>query len=75
MHPIATETVPISHMEYRLRQLSAQYRPDKTSNPKVSHIYYSAPSRRWLLVKRKNAQAVVITHWATCPCALTQASV
>lgn len=74
MHPIATETVPIPHMKQRLAQLRAVYRRDKTANPNVSHIYESPTLRRWLLVKRKDAHHVVITHWATCPCALTQAT-
>lgn len=69
------ETIPVTHLHSRLRQLSAVYRPDKTQNANVAHVYYAAPSKRWLLVRRSGPHHATIHYYDTCPCALTQASV
>jgi hypothetical protein len=70
---MAPEIVPVSMLRYRLGQLRAQYRPDKTADPSKSHVYYMPSTRRWLLVKRRDANHVTISYHDTCPCALSQA--
>lgn len=59
------ETIHANALHARLRSLSAQYMPDRSSA--VAHIYYSAPSRRWIKVVRKGPM-VVLSYHATCPC-------
>lgn len=71
---MTTEIVPVQLLNHRLRQLRAQYRADKTANPNQAQIYYMPTTRRWLLVKRRDARHVNITYYDTCPCALTQAA-
>lgn len=60
------ETLPASALHARLRSLSAQYQQDRSSA--VAHIYYSAPSRRWIKVVRAPNGYVTLSYHATCPC-------
>ena len=60
------ETLPASALHARLRSLSAQYMQDRSSA--AAHIYYSAPSRRWIKVVRAAGGNVALTYHATCPC-------
>lgn len=69
-----SEIVPVHMLRYRLQQLRAQYRADKTADPNQAHIYYMPTTRRWLLVKRRDANHVGITYYDTCPCAMMQGS-
>lgn len=71
---MASEVVPVSHLPRWQRAHGAQYRADRTANPSKSHIYYLPASKRWALVKRRDAHHVVISYYNVCPCALTQAS-
>lgn len=60
------ETIPVDSLRARLRSLSAVFQPDRSGD---AHIYYSAPSRRWIKVVRVGPQHVRLTYHATCPCA------
>lgn len=60
------ETLPEGALHARLRALSAQYQADRSSAK--AHIYYAAPSRRWIKVYRGAPGTVVLEYHATCPC-------
>lgn len=61
------ERVHTSALHARLRALSAVYHQDRSSQ--AAHIYYSAPSRRWIKVTRdRDPSYVQLTYHATCPC-------
>jgi hypothetical protein len=60
------EQIPLTHLHARLKQLSAQYQPPpKSSN--AAHIYWAAPSQRWIKVVR-SGQTAKLTYHTTCPC-------
>lgn len=64
--PLQREAVHVTALPTRLKQLSAQYFPDRSSGH--AHIYYSAPMRHWLKVYRTGPAAVAIEHYVDCPC-------
>ena len=65
--PAAAEDVAVDGLHPRLRQLGAEYQPDRSTNK--SHIYYSRPTRRWLRVIMPRTGVCRIEHWVECPCA------
>jgi hypothetical protein len=50
----------------RLRALSAQYMPDRSTGG--AHIYWAPPSRKWIKVYRSAPGVVTLEYHATCPC-------
>lgn len=60
------ETIPATALHPRLRSLGAQFMPDRSSAN--AHIYWAAPSRRWIKVVKAGPNAVKLTYHATCPC-------
>lgn len=63
-----TETIPAASLHARLRSIGAQYYADRSSAQ--AHIYYSAPTKRWVKVYRyrRDPNFVVVEYHATCPC-------
>jgi hypothetical protein len=62
---LARESVSAEGLHARLRQLGAEYYPDRSAAD--SHIYYARPLRRWLRVARQG-DVLVIEHHRDCPC-------
>jgi len=61
------ERVPAGSLHGRLRALGAVYQADRSSA--AAHIYYSAPSRRWIKVTRdRDPNVMRLEFHATCPC-------
>lgn len=62
------ERIHASALHARLRDLSAAFQRDRSSD--AAHIYYSAPSRRWIKVVRdkRDPNVMELTFHATCPC-------
>ena len=68
--PNAQEDLPVSHLHPRLKQLSAEYQADRSTNK--SHIYFSRPTQRWLRVISPRAGTCRIEYWVDCPCAFLE---
>lgn len=60
------ERVSVAGLRARMKGLGAQFMPDRSSNE--AHIYWSAPTGRWIKAVRKGPDVVELTFHATCPC-------
>lgn len=61
----SAETVAVSGLHARLRQLGAEYYQERSTSK--AHVYYARPLRRWLKVMRRG-ESCRIEYWADCPC-------
>lgn len=65
---MSVETLPAASLHPRLRSIGAVYYPDRSSAQ--AHIYFSAPTKKWIKVYRakKDPNAVTLEYHDTCPC-------
>lgn len=61
----ARESVSAAGLHARLRQLGAEYYPDRSTAQ--AHIYYARPLRRWLRVTSRGGMCL-LEYFFDCPC-------
>ena len=59
------ETIPVTHLNARVKQLRAQFMPDRSTDK--MHVFWIGYAKRWVKVVRKGA-VVNLTYHAECPC-------